>query len=102
MEKMIVNGKYYPLWSQFVERQAEWIGGVLQDRDMGLVTETVITGIELRPNGSDSAFFSVNGKDFNCGFDVKYGGIFGESDPIWSGFFGYGGHSWRIKKPNVT
>ena len=26
-----INGREYPLWSKFVERKAEWIGGVLED-----------------------------------------------------------------------
>ena len=95
---MIVNGKEYPLWSQFVERQKEWIGGILEDHDMGMLMKTEITGIELVPNGDDSAFFSVDGKDFSCGFDVNYGGIqAGEED--WLTFSGYGGHTWRIKQP---
>ena len=28
---MEVNGKEYPLWSQFIERKGEWIGGILSD-----------------------------------------------------------------------
>lgn len=103
---MKVNGKEYPLWSQFVERQEEWIGGTLHDggdsmdRAMGLGDlTTTITGIELTPNGEDSAYFSVNGEDFNCGFDVQYGGIGGgNGSKEWLTFSGYMGHTWRIKK----
>ena len=104
---MIVNGKEYPLWSQFVEKQDEWIGGILEDfgdlLDNAIFGDahhqTVITGIELRPNGDDSAFFEVNGKDFSCGFDVRHGGISGDQDsPDWLCFSGYGGHKWRIRK----
>ena len=97
---MIINGKEYPLWSQFVERQNEWIGGILEDEDMGECTKTTITGIELRENGKDSAFFAVTGKDFECGFDVRHGGI-GQGDRAgrgWLTFYGYGGHTWRIKQ----
>ena len=95
---MIVNGKEYPLWSQFVERKSEFIGGVLQDMDEGCTadTTTTITDITLTPNGSDSAFFSVEGESFNCGFDVKYGGIT-KGDAGWLAFSGYDNHIWRIK-----
>lgn len=102
-----INGKEYPLWSQFVERKAEWIGGSLEDfgdpmdRRMGYkggITE--ITDIILRENGEDSAWFEVSGKDLSCGFDVGFGGIIGgiKEDPDWLTFSGYGGHTWRIKK----
>ena len=77
-EPLKVNGKYYPLWSQFVQRKNEWIGGKLVNRDMGESAETIITDIELVPNGEDSAAFRICGEDFSFGFDVKYGGISGE------------------------
>ncbi len=102
-----INGRVYPLWEQFVERQSEWIGGTLQDfgdlmdRAMGLSDpegmSTTILGIELRPNGKESAFFEVTGKDFSCGFDTESGGI-GTGEEGWITFHGYGGHSWRIKQ----
>ena len=102
-----INGKLYPLWSQFVEQKAEWIGGSLQDqgdamdRAIGLTDgswmSTEITDIRLEPNGSDSAYFSVDGRDFSCGFDAQVGGIVGGEDG-WLTFSGYGGHTWRIKK----
>lgn len=101
---MEVNGKEYPLWSQFVERKDEWIGGILEDfgdsmdRSMGMGDmKTEITDIRLKPNGESSAFFEVAGKDFGCGFDVKGGGVTaGEEGYIT--FSGYGGHTWRIKQ----
>jgi len=107
---MIVNGKEYPLWSQFVERRKEWIGGLLTDRgdstDRALFgvdpVMTEIVDITLDPNGEDSAFFWIIGKDFSCGFDVQHGGIspsneFGEG---WIPFYGFGGHSFGIcQKP---
>jgi len=101
----IINGKQYPLWSQFVDRKAEYIGKVLQDfgdpmdraiagSDAGLTTE--ITDITLTPNGKESAAFSVIGKDFTCAFDVQYGGV-SEGASGWVTFAGYGGHAWRIQ-----
>lgn len=93
---MIVNGREYPFWSQFVEGQEKFVGGTLQDLDMGMCMETEITGITLKPNGKTSAFFSVNGKSFSCGFDVGVGGVTG-GEPGWLTFCGYGGHTWRIK-----
>ena len=91
-----VNGKYYPLWSQFVDRKVEWIGGILEDHDMGMLAKTEITDICLEPNGDDSAFFSVEGKEFRCGFDVSVGGITA-GEKGWITLSGYGGHVWRIK-----
>lgn len=92
------------MWGQFVEKQNEWKGGILEDlgdsmdRRMGMVPmKTEIIGIQLRPNGEDSAFFEVNGKDYDCGFDVHHGGI-GTGEEGWITFSGYGGHTWRIKQ----
>lgn len=57
---------------------------------------TVITGIELHPNG-DAQFFQVVGRDFTCGFSTSVGGVCpGEAG--WLTFSGYGGHNWRIRK----
>ena len=102
---MIVNGKVYPLWNQFVERKDEWIGGTLHedgdsmDRAMGLdPMTTTITDIVLKPNGEESAYFGVVGEDFECGFDVGHGGLGPAYDDDWFTFVGYMGHSWRIKK----
>lgn len=91
-----VNGKVYPLWSQFVEGKEKFIGGTLQDLDMGMCVETEITDVTLEPNGEESAFFSVEGKDFGCGFDVGCGGVTA-GEVGWITFYGYGGHTWRIK-----
>ncbi len=100
-----VNGKDYPLWSQFVEGKDKWIGGRLEDsgdsmdRNLGLISgnmSTEITDVTLKPNGEDSAMFSVEGKDFGCAFDVGHGGI-GKGDEGWITFHGYMGHTWRIK-----
>lgn len=101
-----VNGKEYPLWSQFVEGKEKWIGGRLEDsgdsmdRHMGLIDNdlsTEIIDIILRPNGETSAWFEVKGKDFSCGFDISCGGI-GAGKEGWLTFHGYMGHEWRIKE----
>ncbi len=107
---MVVNGKEYPLWSQFVDQKAEWIGGKLEDmgdsvdRAFGMLKDvsigdvfTEIVDVRLRPNGKDSAMFEVVGERFTCGFDVKFGGVAAGEDG-WITFSGYGGHIWRIKK----
>lgn len=91
------NGKKYPFWSQFVKRKEEFIGGILQDFDDNNTTITKITDVCLTPNGNNSAFFSVEGENFSCGFDCHYGGVVaGERE--WITFEGYAGHTWRIKK----
>jgi len=109
-EEMIeINGKVYPLWSQFVERKKEWIGGILEDigdsmdRALGYKgAKTEITDITLKPNGNDSAFFTIHGKGFDCGFDVQVGGISGNSsfgnEEGWICFSGYGNHEFRISQ----
>lgn len=110
---MEVNGKFYSLWGQFVERQGEWIGGELEDFGDSIPLsiqagiqfdesmKTVITGITLEPNGETSAMFSIDGKDFDCGFDVRHGGVMAGEEG-WITFSGYGGHKFRIKKPKKS
>ena len=76
---MEVNGRTYTLWGQFVKGKADWIGGILHDKDKDVpAPETIITDIELLPHGEDSAFFWVRGKDYDCGFHVEHGGVSGE------------------------
>jgi len=94
---MEVNGKVYPMWGKFVQKKEKFIGGILEDHDMGMCARTKITDITLEPNGKDSAMFSVDGKDFSCRGDVSYLGITG-GEPGWLTFCGYGGHIWRIKE----
>lgn len=100
-----INGKYYPLWSQFIEKKEKWIGGTLKDfgdsmdRSMGYEGgTTIIKDIELVPNGKTSAYFRIIGKDFNCGFDVQHGGISSEGEEGWLTFSGYGGHKFAVKE----
>lgn len=91
-----INGKYYPLWSQFVEQKEKWIDGILED--LSCCIQTKITDIKLSPNNKDSAFFSVIGEDYTCGFDVKYGDIDGNGESGWLTFNNVViRHSWRIK-----
>lgn len=97
---LVVNGREYPLWSQFVHRKAEWIGGVLEDFGEYSTTpkyRTEIVDIELKPNGEKSAYFQVVGKDFTCGFDVQFGGVVGGEDGHIT-FSGFHDHTWRIKQ----
>lgn len=104
---MEVNGKFYTLWGQFIDAKDDWIGGQLEDFgdsfDRSVFKElypmkTEITDITLTPNGEDSAFFTVYGRDFGCGFDVKHGGISGGEEG-WITFGSALGHEWRIKQP---
>lgn len=93
-------GERKTIWNQFVERRAEWIGGILEEMESGFPETsqavTTITDICLEPNGG-SLFFWVKGEDFNCGFDVGHGGV-GAGEDGWITFYGFGGHKWRIKK----
>ena len=105
-----INGRKYTLWNQFVDKKNEYIGGILEDHDNDPlckpgIGKTVITDIRLEPNGESSAYFSVDGKDFGCGFDVRVGGIdgsFSDAKNGWIGFRGYGGHQWRIQRKEFT
>ncbi len=98
-----INGKEYPLWSQFVEGKEKWIGGILEDLDDDPIiikhgdAKTEIIYIQLVANGKEGAFFEVCGKDFNCGFACEIGGVI-PGDDGWTTFMGYQGHTWRIKK----
>lgn len=103
-----VNGKYYPIWQQFIDGKDRWIGGILRDEgdrsdpiDMMLgeyPMETEIVDIQLRPNGVDSAVFEIVGKAFSCGFGVRCGGIAGKQVEGWFTFHGFGNHIFRIKE----
>lgn len=107
-----INGKAYPLWSQFVEQKGRWIGGILEELDshdsmdkaLGIDKggTTKITDISLSPNDEENAYFEVIGEDFGCGFATDIGGIDSSiSEDGWIGFCGYGGHQWRIKEKDA-
>ena len=98
-EPIEINGKVYPLWSQFVQQKDKWVGKTLEDfgdsMDRGgfgaqSMTTTIID-ITLLPNGDKSAYFSVDGEAFGCGFDVKYGGVSAGEE----GWITFGG-TWGI------
>ncbi len=73
----------------------------LQDSfpSFGVGGTTKIKEINLKANGADSAWFEIVGEDFTCGADVRVLGI--GSPQIEDGitFYGYGGHTWGIRKP---
>lgn len=103
MKAKSVNGKFYPFWQNLIDdKDTKWVGGVLEEEDGGFcvgknsASRTEITSITLKPNGTDSAYFTVEGKDFSCGFDVGHGGVT-PGEEGWLTFYGYGGHRWRIK-----
>jgi hypothetical protein len=91
-----VNGKIYPLWSQFIERKNEWIGGKLHDLECD---PTELLDIQLNPNGEDSAYFLIKGKDYDCGFDVSCGGI-APGNGAGLTFSGMYGLNFKIYKAN--
>lgn len=100
-----VNGREYPLWSQFVENKEKFLGQDLEeipsdfDKNILGLKEIAITPIKdivLKENGENSAFFKVIGEDFSSGFDVKVGGII-PGDKGFITFSGYGDHVFRIR-----
>ena len=101
----LINNKVYPLLGAIVDNKNKWINGVLEDfgdfMDVRIFGEnahciTSIVNISLKPNGPDSAYFTIHGKDFDCGFDVEYGGI-SSGELGWITFSGFQGHSFRIR-----
>ena len=103
MDDVVVNGKVYPMWQQFVHRKEEWIGGTLREAN-GILgdagsPDTEILDIRLEPSGATSAIFRVVGKRYECASDVEFLGVTGQE--IGDGFLafsGYGGHLWGIKQ----
>jgi len=106
-EPIRINGKRFPLWSQFVRDKEKWIGGILTETCSGPEfppdlpkPSTKIVDIVLRPLGKDSAEFLVIGEEFECGGDVRFVAL----DPMKFedekfAFAGYGGHEWTIEIP---
>ena len=75
---MEINGNEYPLWNEFIARKEEFIGKKLVNVTEKYTSETIIEDMFLIPNGTESAYFNIKGKDFDCGLDIHYGG-FGDS-----------------------
>jgi hypothetical protein len=78
-KKLIINGKYYPMWQQFVDKKAQWVGGKIFNIDMGMTAEAKLTDIRLKPNGDDSAMIVFDciyeGKPDAWSIDVSVAGI---------------------------
>ena len=92
-----VNGKAYPMWSQFVHGKDRWIGGTMEDYQGGGFYVTEIVDIRLEANGPESAMIIFVGKDFECGGDVQYVGIVANYDNDKALLLGgYAGHRWKI------
>ena len=100
-----VDHKKFPLWGQFIDRKSEWIGGRLidTDTDFGMQeAETKIKDIrlELWPEklteqqkavGCVQAIvFIVAGEDFDCSFNVKYGGVQPDRNAAKEGYIALG------------
>ncbi len=94
-----INGKSYPLWSQFVEQKERWIGGTVEEPSDGIAPggSTEITDISLEEQENGGVFFTVHGKDFNESFDIQYGGVGGPFEKGWVGFRGVCG-GFRIRE----
>lgn len=71
-----VLGRTYSLWPQFVEKKAEYIGGILEDYSESQSAKTKITDI-IFGEKYGSAVFEVTGEDFDCSFNVEFGGVNG-------------------------
>ena len=90
--------KHYPLYQQFIDRKGEWIGGELICSDSSCGdAHTAITDISLEEIG-DSAVFQIHGKDFDCSYNVKYGGVSGSDRQGYLMFHTFFGMNLYIKK----
>lgn len=108
---MNTNQKQYPLWQQFVDRQSEWIGGILTDEDSFLGGSTKIKGIHIDRFPAQEATedrcaieaydsFRVEGEGFDCSFNTQYGGISPTGEPNMARFVvPAGSMSFTITKP---
>lgn len=54
---------------------------LIDKTEVGEWMYTKITAVILEPNGETSALFGFRGEDFNCTFDVAYGGVLGVPGP---------------------
>lgn len=96
---MEVNGRYYPMWGDFVKKKKKFIGGKLTEYSSYGNPETTIKDITLTANGDDSAWFQVTGEDFRCGFDVQHGCLDPNVDGVGGvGFSGTYGPHFRVQE----
>ena len=105
-----------PIWQQLVDRKEEWIGGDIEDFgdsfDRRFCDEGTfpirgkISDMEFRKNPTcdeekypPGMWFGVSAVEgFSCGGDTEHVGITGGEEG-WLTFSGYGGHTWRIRRP---
>lgn len=88
--------RHYPLWQQFVDRQDEWIGGILTDEDAG--ESTTIKSIHIDREDTYDAF-RVEGDGWGCAFNVEFGGVVPSGMKNTIRFYAAGGMSFTITKP---
>lgn len=95
-----INGKTYPMWSQFVEKKSEWIGGQLQEIDsvMGQAPVTEIKDVTLEPNGDESAMITFHGENYVCGYDVQHCGIDPSGPEGWLTISSQWGDRFQVRK----
>lgn len=81
MKELVINGKYYPMWSGVIDKKTQW--KKIINIDGGKVAEATLHDIRLEPNGDDSAvvMFDVTyeGKRTEWGADVGTIGVTGNN-----------------------
>lgn len=79
MKELVVNGKYYPMWSGLIDGKKRYVRIV--NIDAGNVGVAKLLDIRLEPSGKDNAFLT---------FDVEYKGKRDEwgSTVDWIGIVG--------------
>lgn len=98
---MQVNEKEYQLWSQFVEKKNDFIGGILESpaRHSNNTITTIITDITLSKSCYDSYIFTIEGRGFSSFLNTAQGKIVNK-EPGWTIFYDGQGGECKIKKPH--
>jgi hypothetical protein len=76
-KKMLVNGRYYPMWQGLIERKEQFVQII--NVDMGATARAKLLDIRLEPSGSDMAIVTFDvvfeGEKSQWGATVDHLGI---------------------------
>lgn len=96
----MLNPEEIELALELTTNKADWIGGKIIDRDMGMELISKITDITMKRNGDDSYYITVkSSKDQgDCGTDLSYGSVIKNEDGSIT-ITRYIGGYFTIRKP---
>ena len=91
-------------FQEIADHQADWIGGTLEEQgdhatrgNRLALSTTQIIGVRLQEEDGQMVF-EVEGVAFNCQGSLSLLGEI-QGEPGWRTFYGFNGHTWRIRKP---